>query len=343
MHIIKQIPEDFIVKEKISLNLMDRGAYSCFLLKKRNLSTHEAVEIVADRLNVQLKNISYCGNKDRKAVAEQYISILKCRKNFSQDFSNITLEFIGFLKEPISLGDNEGNDFEIIVRNIDDALISGKIGIQAPNYFDEQRFSDDNFEVGMAIIKKDFGKAVELILKNDKNKKAGEKIRNILENQKNNFVEALKSVPKKQRMIYIHSVQSYIFNELAAKLILMKSEKFKKVKYSLGEFVFPEEKFENRKLPVAGFDELEIDAVDAGIESDLTALLDKIGLQRNNFIIRQIPDLSAESGWRKMFVDAQIEISSGEDEINVGKKKCLLKFFLPKGSYATIIVKKMFS
>ena len=72
-------------------------------------------------------------------------------------------------------------------------------------------------------------------------------------------------MPKKQRMIYIHSVQSYIFNELAAKLILMKSEKFKKVKYSLGEFVFPEEKFENRKLPVAGFDELEIDAVDAGI------------------------------------------------------------------------------
>ncbi len=341
MHLIKHIPEDFIVKEKISLKLADAGIYSCFLLKKKNLSTHEAAEIIADRLNVPLKNIGYCGNKDKRAVTEQAISInSKGKFNGDYDFGKVKLKFLGFLNEPISLGDNEGNEFEIIVRNLDEVPYVGKVKIQVPNYFDEQRFSDNNFEVGLAVLKKEFGRAVELILNNEKNEKINQKIREILESQPRNFIEALKAVPKKQRMIYVHSVQSYVFNELVVRLILAESGKFRKVRYSLGELVFPEEKFENRILPIVGFD--EPDEVDSGTESELKTVLGKIGLQRKDFLVRQIPDLSAESGLREMFAESEVDFSTEDDELNAGRKKCLLRFSLPKGSYATIVVKKVF-
>ena len=74
MYIIKNKAEDFIVDEVIELNL-DGGKYIYFKLKKENLNTSEAVELIAKRLNLPLKNFGFAGNKDKKAVTTQYCSV----------------------------------------------------------------------------------------------------------------------------------------------------------------------------------------------------------------------------------------------------------------------------
>ena len=67
-----------------------------------------------------MKNFGFAGNKDKKAITEQKISIFKGSKNFENvELSGIGLKYLGNGKEPISLGDLEGNEFEIIIRNLD--------------------------------------------------------------------------------------------------------------------------------------------------------------------------------------------------------------------------------
>ncbi|MBN1156327.1 tRNA pseudouridine(13) synthase TruD [Candidatus Woesearchaeota archaeon] len=332
MYKIKQIPEDFVVKEKTKINLDEKGSYSYFLLKKKNYTTEKAISVVAEKLGVRRKYINYAGNKDRNAVTEQTISINSTiKKGF--EMKDLELKHLGRGSERVNLGSLEGNEFEIIVRNLDEETkIPEKIII--PNYFDEQRFSRNNVEVGRLILKKRFKEAVEVILANDFEFK--EKTENHLERNNNDYVGALKLIPKKILSMYINSVQSLIFNNIVAEYLKEKGIP-ELVKYSQGEFVFLNDYsgIENRKIPLPGFCTEKDDAM-IGEE------LKKQKLTKNDFLIRQIPEISSEGTEREMLVETKIEAEWSDDQLNEGKKKVKLSFFLPKGSYATIVVKSLF-
>ena len=124
MYKIKQIPQDFVVKEISRVNPENSGQYAYFILKKINYSSVRALEILSEKLNIKLKNLGFAGNKDKNAVTEQKISI----KNFPSQrgkifadykLNNIELKYLGNGKIPVSLGDLDGNEFEITIRNID--------------------------------------------------------------------------------------------------------------------------------------------------------------------------------------------------------------------------------
>ena len=134
---IKQLPEDFVVKEISNVKLVDKGEYAIFRLKKKNYTTERAVQQIANALHINRKRVGYAGNKDRIAITEQNISIKYIKKDRVEklNLKDIKLKFIGYSKEPISLGDLEGNSFEIIVRNITKSPICLKRII---NYFGEQ-------------------------------------------------------------------------------------------------------------------------------------------------------------------------------------------------------------
>jgi tRNA pseudouridine13 synthase len=66
-------------------------------------------------------------------------------------------------------------------------------------------------------------------------------------------------------------------------------------------------------------------------------------LKQEDFIMRKIPELSSEGNSRSMFVEVKdFKVSYSKDELNKGKLKAVLDFKLPPGSYATMVVKKMF-
>jgi tRNA pseudouridine13 synthase len=313
MYTLKQIPEDFVVNEVSKVKTSSDKDYGYFIMKKRDYSTHSAAEKIADFLGIPVKFVGYAGNKDRKAVTTQLISVKGPHeriKNFKSP--NIELEFKGTGKEPISLGELEGNNFEIVVRNIKKAPKKIKKFI---NYFDEQRFSNNNAEIGRAIIKKEFKKAVQLILKNK-----GEHERNVGEHDSNDAVGALRSIPKKVLRLYVHAYQSYLWNLAAEKL--SKTNK-------------------NIEIPLVGFG---TDIKDKKANKIIEEIMDKENMTQRDFIIKSIPELSSEGSSRKLYAEIKnLKVGKLEsDELNKGMKKVKIKFLLDKGCYATMAVKSMF-
>lgn len=336
MYVIKQIPEDFRVKELFNLKIDKIGAYGIFILKKKSYTTLDAISKISEKIRIDLKDIGYAGNKDKHAVSEQYISIKNPNLSFIENLNlkDIELNFIGKSKDPISLGDLEGNEFEITVRNLVDEDIDNidkkakKIEF-IPNYFDEQRFSKDNVKIGKLLLKRKFKEAIILI--------DDAKMNDYVKKNKNNFIGALRLLPKKRLMIYIHSVQSYIFNETLRLLI----KKGRKMEYSLGKFIFPEKEIKNEKIPIAGFG---IQNNDDNLGKIINKLLKKIKINDRDFIFREISYLSSEGSSRDSLISTKgFTISEiGKDTINKEKYFARLKFSLGKGCYATMVVRYLF-
>lgn len=345
-YIIKQIPDDFVVKEDINLQF-GQGNYSVFLLQKTGVSTQEAIRILAAQNKLKDKMFGYAGNKDARAITSQAISIKSLNnaiKELKCNDKRIKVQFLGTKDSPISLGDNNGNFFEIVIRNIESryaGLLSehfgktGNMGMSGaefcfPNYFGTQRFVGRNAEIGLLILKGEFAAALGLIGLNV--------------NASNGIAE-LRALPKRQLKMYIHAYQSLIFNRLL-KRELIKNADFQDDTYadncadnlydnaySCGIFKKPEndKKYDNEKISLPGF---------GTMNQELEKELSKDGLTQRSFIIRAIPGLSEEGGYRLSYATAK-EFRYSQpypDELNQGKLCFKLSFWLPKGSYATVAI-----
>jgi len=122
--------------------------------------------------------------------------------------------------------------------------------------------------------------------------------------------------------------------------LIEKTGKFRRISYSLGQLAFPETKIKNREIPIIGFDTVVKD-------KDVREIIDEVMRRENmtfrDFIIREIPELTSEGIMREMIVPVKKFTSTvANDEFFVGGKKVILSFELPKGSYATMVVKQMF-
>src|SRR3989338_2104324 len=122
-YVIKHLPEDFVVHELPSLQVTDKGTYTCFLLTKRNITTTDAVDMIASDLRIPSRRIGYAGLKDKHGITSQVCTI---EGEFSQalrqtKISDLTIELLGHADRPASLGILAVNHFTITVRNIETA------------------------------------------------------------------------------------------------------------------------------------------------------------------------------------------------------------------------------
>ncbi|MBU0666312.1 MAG: tRNA pseudouridine(13) synthase TruD [Nanoarchaeota archaeon] len=319
---IKQLPEDFFVREIPNKDFKKKGTFAVFLLKKTNYTTEKAIQTICTSLIVQRKHVGYAGIKDRNAITEQYISILNA-KSKNLELNDIKLQFQGYLSEPISLGDLKGNYFEIVIRNLEKEQTINSINY-VPNYFDEQRFSKNNVQIGRYILKRDFKNAVLEMLKS--NGDYEKKVAAYLKDHDKDYVGALRRVPKKILLLFVHAYQSYLFNIT--------------IKKYLKECLKTKQK-ENQDIPLIGFG---MEIPNQKIEKIITDLMNEENITTRDFIIREIPELSSEGGFRKLFAEIQdLTIGTKEkDELNKGKYKLKVAFSLSKGSYATIVIKELF-
>mgnify|MGYP001609558906 CR=1 FL=1 len=330
MYQIKQLPEDFIVKEISSVNTEINGQYAYFLLKKTNLTTIRALQILSKRFKIPLKNFGFAGNKDKNAITEQKISIFRGKRGFEKiKLNGIELKYLGNGKNPISLGDLEGNEFTITIRNLNNNYIEkiqsaeNKI-IKIPNLYGPQRFSKNNHLVGKAIIKRDFKKAVELILEN--NGFIEDKIKQYLNENKNNYVEALRLIPLKTRKLFIHSYQSFLFNKI------------------INKYLQKNKKINNIKIPIIGFS-FEVKSVkDITLKDIIKKIIDEEKITSRDFIINQMPELTSEGNFRDLFFELKDlkVLEMNDDELNKNKQKIKINLTLPKSCYATVALEFLF-
>ncbi|MBW2989347.1 tRNA pseudouridine(13) synthase TruD [Candidatus Woesearchaeota archaeon] len=322
MYTIKKYPEDFIVKEVTSLKMKSRGRYAVFTLKKRNYTTLRAVDHIALSLDKSIRDIGFAGIKDKNAVTEQLISI---RGASAEDIKKVNLKdiwlsFEGFLDKPISLGDLKGNSFVITIRDFEGNISKEDI---MPNLFGEQRFSGSNADIGKLLLKHGFRKAIELILKTDPD--CSSRIDKYLNDHKNDFIGALRIMPKKLLKLYAHAYQSLLWNNTLSRYLKKAdlSKMSRKDKLSI-------------QIPLIGFTEIDDMVHDSLMIGILKKVMKEEDLTSRSFISRSIPDISLEGDLRDAFAEIKdLKITKKEKSI------IQLSFELEKGSYATVAVEHL--
>jgi tRNA(Glu) U13 pseudouridine synthase TruD len=247
----------------------------------------------------------------------------------------------------LSLGTLKGNRFIITVRDLKEkelhAIKSKKLNnlkkdgknIVMLNYFDEQRFSSNNYNIGLSILKKEFKKAVQYMC--ESSDIYSDTIIIYMAAHPNDYVGALQRISKKTLLMFIHSVQSFIFNETLSRILVKNALKnnieYYLVPYSMGNFVFYKNISDYSNLPevleLVGFNT-------ATMDHNIKQTIDKLSIIPRDFIVRALPDSSVEGTTRECFIEIQ------NFEIELLENRAILEFELGKGSYATIVVKMMF-
>ncbi len=318
---IKQIPGDFLVEEVIELNLeKDKQEYSIFKLTKKEWDEFKLIEKIANYLHIDQKFIGYAGNKDKKAITIQYISIYKIPKEKIENLkiNDVKFEFVGYSKKRINLGDLKGNKFRIILRDLEKQSKIPK-EIQLENYFDEQRFGNEfnTHIIGKLIIQRKFKEACN-ILKLDVNN--------------NDFIGTLRRQPRRLLKFYISAYQSYIWNKTLIEIL--KKNKVKTLNTPIGELYFSKFKIKSFKIQIVNFDTPKSKEIDKVLKEE--------NISRMDFIIRELPELISDSSDREAIIEVNnIKSNWQDDDLNKNKFKLELEFFLPNGCYATMLIKKL--
>ncbi|NIO22656.1 MAG: tRNA pseudouridine(13) synthase TruD, partial [Candidatus Aenigmarchaeota archaeon] len=210
---IKQLPEDFIVKEvfeKQKTKEEEKVFYVWFTLRKKNWDLFRALNILSKKLGVSIKRFGYAGVKDKRAITYQRISVWNVPVERLKGLKIRDLELSDFeiKRERINLGDLRANRFEVVIRDIGNREKEkieknleriGKEGFV--NYFGEQRFGlrKNTHLVGKAILRNRLKEAVWVYLtKGGEENEEARKFRANLRRTKD-FKRGLKDCPKNLR------------------------------------------------------------------------------------------------------------------------------------------------
>jgi tRNA pseudouridine13 synthase len=349
---LKHGVEDFIVEEigekwnsKISeeftpnthpdlsnLNLEEPKDFLWFEMEKKDIDHFTAIKELASNLNIKHFDLGYAGTKDKKAWTSQRISIFKPDMEKIKNFQHpkIFLKNFKWNKRKIKMGYLEGNHFKITLRDIDKKgamKITNHIrGMEwFPNYFGPQRFgiNGNNVKIGKLILKRKFKEAVEEISKDSP--RQGEYLQYHLKNNPEDFLGAIKRAERKNMLMYIHSVQSKIFNEIL-ELALEEGMDFTKKGQTSCLLMGYKTRFFDGRL--------------GDIEKQVLA---SYNLTLEDFDVQEIPYLRIKGSFRKAITEIKdLDIEIEDDEEFEGSKKILLEFTLPSGVYATTFLENFF-
>jgi len=360
---IKEQVDDFIVQEMGSHDTGE-GDHLIVKLRKQNMTTLQAINKLSKMLHISRKRIGYAGNKDKRAVTEQFISIKGVsEEDVNQVFTDeFDLEVIG-KGDRIGLGNLMANRFEITLRDLNLPIenlrkmslntveeMDGKM----PNYFGEQRFGSARpitHQVGRLILQGEWEEAVWTYIAKpyESEYKSIRKVRKDLWETRE--VEgAAERIPEKfqyEKSLLYHLTKNPGDYKGAIKRLpeglqtlfihAYQSWIFNKVLSQLVEEGWYDEKYE---IPLIGY---KTDLKDDRPENLIEDILDEEEVSQEDFRMQEMPDLRSEGSFRRAFADFRnfdiLEIE--DDDLNMGRNKMRVKFELPKGCYATTFLREI--
>ncbi|NIP71538.1 MAG: tRNA pseudouridine(13) synthase TruD [Gammaproteobacteria bacterium] len=150
---IRVHPEDFCVDEVLGFAPAGHGEHVLLRVRKRGANTEWVARRLAERAGVRTMDVGYAGRKDRAAVATQWFSVHLPGAR-SPDWAVPPIDSVQVLEvrrhdRKLRRGVLRGNRFEIRVRGLDadrsglEARLQQAAARGVPNYFGEQRFGHD--------------------------------------------------------------------------------------------------------------------------------------------------------------------------------------------------------
>ena len=152
-------------------------------------------------------------------------------------------------------------------------------------------------------------------------------------------------------LLAVNAYQSFLFNSILARWTAGLAERrgfeVRELAYGHGRFVFPAslpdglpQELAGTLLPVPGYDS---SLPDPSVRRIVEEVLAEENVRLADLRVRQMRRLSAHGVQRAAFVRPEdLAVSAAlEDELYPGKLKISVSFFLPRGSYATLVVKRM--
>ncbi|NPA49551.1 MAG: tRNA pseudouridine(13) synthase TruD [Thermodesulfobacteria bacterium] len=374
---IKSRPEDFVVYEVADIAPEREGAFALYRLSKRGATTWDVVGDLARRLRLKARDIHYGGLKDRHAVSYQYVTIKHGpRKDIKG--RNYLLEYLGQTRTPMSKAKLKGNFFRILVRDVETEGLEEEVRLVSrygvANYFDEQRFGSARHGKGFAareLILGHYERALYLLLVEGSQyeMKRTEEFRECLRKNwprveaclelapspwerrllefiashkpsKRTFKRALGLVDREYLLMLCHAYQAYIWNETVKLYLKRQGLRLYPVPYVMGEHLFyrevPEEvwpELSSRKIPLPS-PRLEL-------EPEIKDLMEEV-LRREGISSLEKFRTLVKGAMFKTYPREVVVVPQRLNFEKKGKREVLLEFFLPKGSYATIVLKRLF-
>lgn len=165
------------------------------------------------------------------------------------------------------------------------------------------------------------------------------------------FRQALLALDRRFLVLVLNAYQSFLFNEVLAGLVAREARArgfaTRELRYHAGAFVFPLElddsaraALADRILPVPGYDTT---VADADVREVLEAVLAREAIGLADLRVRQLPRISAHGVTRPAWM-RPADVAAGkpvDDERYPGRLCLSLSFTLPRGCYATMVVKRL--
>jgi len=161
--LFKQNKDDFVVTEIPLYEFSGEGEHLILKIRKKDLATWDALEIIAKFVGCKSRDIGYAGLKDKNAMTVQSISIHKQYEEKLKTFNhpNIKILETTYHNNKIKVGHLKGNSFFIRLKRVNvidsrkiESALGSIVSFGMPNYFGFQRFGidGDNYKKGKAII-----------------------------------------------------------------------------------------------------------------------------------------------------------------------------------------------
>ncbi len=365
--IVEEITKDGTVLEKgkpFYFSGSD-GPFSVFVLEKRAWNTVQALLAISKKLGHGKKAVGFAGTKDRNTTSVQLCSIYGSEPSMLLSLHIKDIKINGAWKSPsgIKMGDLLGNRFTIGIETNDDGAlekanaINERLNGTFPNFFGTQRFGNrgNNVSIGVAMLKGDFEAAAMMFLTDSTGEKNANAIaaRERLASERDfskalsyfpaylkyerrvlsylakyqNYANAMRQLPRQLLLMFVHSVESYIFNEE----IRMRIDDFDGVpKCPPNVYGFPD----LSSSSATGFPLGNLVGYDTEPNSYEKEILDSLGIKAEDFAMKHMPELNCKGALRPLIAPYKGFSAS------IDGKRLQLRFSLPSGSYATSLLEQ---
>ena len=317
---LRDCPEDFEVEEIPLYAPTGEGGHTFVHLEKKLRTTEEVARDFARAAACRPRDVGYAGRKDRRAVARQWISVPGLDPEVAHGFEIPGVRVLAAVRHPHKLrtGQLRGNRFSIAVRNLgalDPEAVRQRLEMLQreglPNRYGRQRFGrhSDNAEKARALLRG----------------------------------EAVRGDRRSQRFL-LSALQAEVFNAVLAErsppLGRVEAGDVAVVHASGGLFVVEDPDRENARAAL-----FEISPTGPLFGTKMKAPAGRVA-EREASILRDkgIPsaaDLRAPTGIRLRGSRRALRVPLVEFSGKLEDEALRLRFELPAGSYATVLVEEI--